>query len=121
MTQNIVCIRCPLGCRLEVELNGSEVLDVNGNECLRGVDYAKVECTAPTRTLTTTVGITGGDIRRLPVRTRGDIPKSKIIDCIEALRGLTVSAPVNMGDVILADAADTGIDIIATRRVAAQR
>jgi len=121
MIENIVCTRCPIGCRLEVELNGSEVLSVSGNECPRGVGYAKVECTAPTRMVTTTVGVTGGDIRRLPVRTRSDIPKAKIIACMEALRGLTVSAPVNLGDVILANAADTGVDIIATRNVSAQQ
>ena len=117
ITRSLICIRCPLGCPLEIEINGSELLSVSGNECPLGADYAMVECTAPMRMLTTTVPITGADIHRLPVRTHGDIPKDKIMACIEALRGIVVSAPVNPGDVVLADVAGTGVDIIATRKI----
>ena len=115
MIRNLICIRCPLGCPLEVALSGSEVLSVTGNECPRGIDYAIVECTAPTRMVTTTVPVTGAEIHRLPVRTRGDIPKDKIMACMQALRGISVKAPIHIGDIVLANIADTGVDIIATR------
>ncbi len=36
---------------------------------------------------------------------------------MDALRNLTVKAPVQIGDVLLANVADTGIDIIATKNV----
>ena len=118
MTKNLTCISCPLGCSLEVELSGDIILRVSGHECPRGHDYAIVECTAPMRMVTTTVPITGGSVQLLPVRTRHGIPKDKIMACIEALRGVVVDAPVDIGDVILADAAGCGVDIIATRRIA---
>ena len=117
MIRSLICIRCPLGCPLEVEISGDELFSVSGNECPLGADYALIECTAPMRMLTTTVPVTGSDIRRLPVRTCRDIPKDKIMACIEALRGITVSAPVDPGDVVLTNIAGTGVDIIATRRI----
>jgi CxxC motif-containing protein len=53
------------------------------------------------------------------VKTSTDIPKGKIMDCIAALKGVTIKAPVSIGDVILHNAADTGVDILATKNVAA--
>ncbi len=49
------------------------------------------------------------------VKTKEDIPKGKIFECVKALKGITVKAPVHIGDVILKDVAGTGIDIIATK------
>ena len=49
------------------------------------------------------------------VKTKEDIPKDKIFACVEALKNITVAAPVKIGDVILADVAGTGVDIIATK------
>jgi CxxC motif-containing protein len=117
MIRTLICIRCPIGCPLEVILNDNAVSSVSGHDCPRGEDYAIFECTSPTRMLTTTVLITGGQVRRLPVRTRGDIPKEQIMACMDALHGLTMSAPVHLGDVVLANAAGTGVDIIATRSI----
>ena len=51
------------------------------------------------------------------VKTQSDIPKDKIFDCIHALKNVTVSAPVHIGDVILKDVAHTGVAIIATKNV----
>ena len=49
------------------------------------------------------------------VKTKEDIPKDKIFDCVRALKGITVKAPVRIGDVILADVAGTGVDVVATK------
>ena len=53
----------------------------------------------------------------LPVRTRTDVPKDKIFDCMKAIRRVAAQAPVAIGDVILADIAGTGVDLVATRAV----
>ena len=117
MTRNLVCIRCPLGCPLTVQLAGSEVTAVSGQGCRRGEDYARVECIAPTRTITTTIRVRGGDIAMLPVRTAGDIPKSEIMACMKAIRGIELDAPVKIGDVILGNIAGTGVKLVATRSI----
>ena len=49
------------------------------------------------------------------MKTKEDIPKGKIFECVKALKGITVEAPVHIGDVILKDVAGTGVDIIATK------
>ncbi len=36
---------------------------------------------------------------------------------VRALKGVTVKAPVHIGDVIVPDAAGTGVDIVATKNV----
>ena len=40
--RELICIGCPLGCPLTVRLEGDEV-EVSGNTCVRGADYAKKE------------------------------------------------------------------------------
>ena len=51
------------------------------------------------------------------VKTKEDIPKDKIFACIRAMKEITVPAPVHNGDVVLHDAAHTGVDVIATKNV----
>ena len=51
------------------------------------------------------------------VKTKEDIPKDKIFECVRALKGIQVSAPVHIGDIILKNVADTGVDIVATKNV----
>lgn len=53
------------------------------------------------------------------VKTAQDIPKGKIFDCADALRTVQVKAPVAIGDVVLANVAGTGVDVVATKAVAA--
>ena len=48
------------------------------------------------------------------VKTAEAIPKDKIFACVEALKDLTISAPVSIGDIIVPDVAGTGVDLIAT-------
>lgn len=116
-TRELTCIGCPLGCAVTVTLENGEVTAVTGNTCKRGEDYARKEVTHPTRIVTSTVRVTGGSASMVSVKTRSDIPKGKIFDCVRALRGLTIPAPVHIGDVVAADVAGTGVDVIATKDV----
>lgn len=58
MVKDIICVACPMGCQISVELNDDgEILSVTGNTCKRGDAYARTECTHPERSLTTTVKV----------------------------------------------------------------
>lgn len=116
-TVNLICIGCPLGCSLTVEMEGETVRSVSGNTCPRGDAYARKEMTDPTRIVTSTVRVTGGTLAVVSVKTAGDIPKSSIFDCVRALRDVEVPAPVAIGQVIVANVADTGVDVVATKNV----
>lgn len=69
------------------------------------------------RTVTSSVPVTGGAIAMVSVKTASDIPKGKIQECMEAIHTATVQAPVHLGDVILTNIADTGVNLIATKAV----
>ncbi len=116
--RELTCIGCPLGCAVTVTLDGGQIIEVTGNTCKRGDDYARKEVTHPTRIVTSTVCVDKGVAPMVSVKTKTDIPKDKIFDCIRALKGLTVSAPVDIGDVVAKNVADTGVDVIATKAVA---
>lgn len=113
--RDLICIGCPMGCPLTVEMNGAEVVSVSGNTCPRGDAYARKEVTNPTRIVTSTVMVEGGTVDMVSVKTKEDIPKDKIFECVKALKGIKVQAPVQIGDVILANVAGTGVDIVATK------
>jgi CxxC motif-containing protein len=65
--------------------------------------------------LTTTVALAGGSLPLLPVRSSGALPKESLFECLQMLSEIERHCPVDMGDVIVSDILDTGIDIIATR------
>ena len=83
-TRNLTCIGCPMGCPLTVKIENGTVLSVEGNTCKRGADYGKKEVTDPTRIVTSTVRVQGGTLPVVSVKTRGDIPKSSVMDCVLA-------------------------------------
>jgi len=113
----LVCIVCPKGCRLTLikDETCKGGYKVTGNGCNRGIDYGIKELTSPTRVLTSTVKIKGAIMKRLPVRTKGDIPKSSVFECMELLNHIEVYAPIKVGDIIVKNILDTGVDLIATK------
>lgn len=115
-TRELICIRCPVGCRLSVTTEGDNVT-VTGNTCPRGAEYGKNEVTAPMRSVTGSVRVEGGELPLVSVKTRSEIPKGKIFDVMREIRAASVPAPVKAGDVIIENAAGTGVNIIATKTV----
>ena len=113
--KELTCICCPVGCPLTVTIEGDNSVTVNGNRCPRGAAYGEKEVTNPTRIVTSTVRVTGYPDAVVSVKTASDIPKGKMDDCMKALAGGAVAAPIHVGDIILENVADTGVDIVATR------
>jgi CxxC motif-containing protein len=116
-TTEMICIVCPVGCRLKAERMEGGSVHVTGNTCPKGAKYAVEEMTNPVRTVTTSVPVSGGHMALLSVKTRGPVPKGSIAAVLKELRGLKLAAPVKVGDVVLANAAGTGVDIVATRSI----
>jgi CxxC motif-containing protein len=112
-TKTLTCICCPLGCDLTIDKSGAEFI-ITGNKCPRGKKYAIEELTAPKRIVTSTVKIVGGAYPVLPVKTAQAIPKEKIFTIMRILANVEIRAPVNIGDVVVKNIADTGIDVVAT-------
>ncbi len=115
--KELICIVCPNGCRLQVDEEHGYA--VTGNRCPRGEEYGKAECTHPTRVLTSTVAITGALHRRCPVKTAHAIPKEALFSVMHQLDEVRLTAPVHVGDIVLADAAGTGCPVVATKTMEA--
>ncbi|EYE88749.1 NAD(FAD)-dependent dehydrogenase [Fervidicella metallireducens AeB] len=115
--RELICIGCPLGCSLEVDIEHNNVVKVSGNQCKRGIDYAMKECTNPTRIITTTLEVIGGKDEMVAVKTDKDIPKDKIFDCIRVLKNIKVKAPIKIGEIIYKNILNTGANIVATSNV----
>ncbi len=114
MTKELTCICCPMGCPLKAEVDEKgNVLSVTGNTCIRGENYAKTELVAPVRIVTTTAKTKSG--KPVPVKTKEAVPKSRIFDVVKEIKETSVDLPVKMGDVIVRNTADTGVDVVATR------
>ena len=88
----LTCIGCPLGCSLTAE-KWNEDWEISGYTCKRGLEYAQKELTAPARTVTSTVRVTGGTAKVTSVRTASDVPKSAIFAVMEAINAIVVPAP----------------------------
>lgn len=114
MKKSLTCVSCPLGCSIEVEMENGEVIAVTGNTCPRGAAYARTEMTHPVRSLATTVKIEGGVHPVVPVKSAGPIPKEKMFDCMKVINSTVIKAPVKIGDVVIENILDTGVNIVVT-------
>lgn len=110
---DMICIVCPVGCHLQIDIENG--YNVTGNQCPRGEVYGKEELISPKRVVTSTVKIKNGMYKRVPVKTTCAIPKNKLEECIELLKGIELISPVKMGDVIIENIFETGADLVVTR------
>ena len=109
----MICINCPLGCHLKIDEN----MNVTGNNCPRGKQYAIDEMTHPLITLTTTVAIESVTHERLSIITDKPVPKNMMMDIVRSIKDLKVKPPVKMGDVIVENVLNTGSNLIASRSI----
>ncbi len=73
--------------------------------------------TNPTRIITSTVKIKAKNAVRLSVKTAQAIPKGKMFDCMRELDKVMVEAPIRIGDVIVYNICETGVDVVATKDI----
>lgn len=112
--KNLICIGCPKGCLITVDKHPDGSLNITGNTCKIGEEYARNEVTAPKRTVTSIIKVAGGKDKVVSVKTKEEIPKGKITACMEAINAAVAVSPVKLGDVLIGNVAGTGVDIIAT-------
>lgn len=125
MSQELICITCPIGCHLKVEGPVAGEVQVEGNRCPRGAAYAREELLSPKRVVTATCALKRSPEalaglsapRRVPWRTTGPFPKERVAELLALVGALEVEAPAIRGKPILTDALGTGVDVILTRSI----
>lgn len=113
MRRELTCIVCPIGCSLEVNVEDGKVTSLGGNTCPKGKAYAQTECTAPMRTVTTTVKCINGEI--VPVKTASPIPKKNMFEAMKIIATACPPLPISVGDVIIEDV--FGSNVVAVKNV----
>lgn len=114
MKKKLTCIICPKGCALTAEIHDGTV-EVTGNSCTKGKEYANSECTNPVRTVTAAVRVSNRYNSMVSVKTATPVAKNKMMDVMAVLRSTQVEAPIRIGDIILHDVC--GSDIVITKEV----
>ena len=111
MERNITCIICPRGCPMTVKEEGGKLVAA-GFTCPKGEKYAIDECTNPVRTITTTARTSNGGV--IPVKTANPIPKELMFDCMQEIDKAIVTLPAQIGDVVIENLLNTGVDVVVT-------
>lgn len=117
MKKDMICISCPMGCRISAEWEIDSDITVSGNKCQRGVIYGQEEILSPRRVVTATIDINSTWLNRLPVMTTGTVPKGIIDSLLNKIYKMHLETPIARDDIIIQNIDDTGIDLIATRTV----
>jgi len=117
MNREIICIMCPLGCRMQVHVEEEELQQVEGERCKKGVTYAEQEVTFPGRILTTTVTTDSPEMPLLPVRSDKAIPKESLIECMKHISKHSVKGSVKVGQTVIENILGLGADIVACRSI----
>jgi CxxC motif-containing protein len=108
-----------MGCKLIVNIDESNnnILKIEGNKCLRGIDYANDEIKDPKRILTSSVKVNGGDLPLVSVKTDRPIPKKLIKEIMLILKEIEINGPIKRGDIIIKNILNSGANIVATRSI----
>lgn len=115
--REFICINCPLGCHLTVDDSDKNNVKVTGNTCKRGETYGINEVLHPKRMVTSSIYILNGKNPVVSCKTKDAIPKELIFDSLNVLKETKVEAPVKIGDVLVKNILNTGVDIVATSNV----
>lgn len=117
MIKNITCIECPKGCALTIEVKDGRVFHIRGNECEKGEKYAFAEIENPVRILTSSILAEGLPLKMIPVKTDEPIPRNRIFDAMSAIKKIRINDAVSIGDIIVDNFLNLGVNLIATRDV----
>jgi len=117
MEREFICIICPNGCRIKVDYEGTNIKNIEGDECPKGKDYVENEITNPLRVFTGSVLVENGDFSLVSVKTSVPIPKKYLKKVGEITRRIKVEAPVIIGQVVATNLLNENIDLIATRKI----
>lgn len=114
MKHTLTCIICPRGCTLTADISDGSI-SVTGNTCPKGAEYAANEVLHPMRTVTGTIRVANRNNTMVSVKTENTVPKERMMSVMAALRNITVTAPISIGQVLLQDV--EGSAIVATKRI----
>ncbi|WP_175418383.1 DUF1667 domain-containing protein [Marinitoga sp. 1135] len=118
LAKDLVCVRCPIGCKVHVEYTQNmEIINISGNRCPRGKEYAIQEIKDPHRILVTSIKVKNGKYPLASVKTTEAIPLRLFDEAMKEINKIEVEAPVKRGDIVIEGFMNTSANLIITRTV----
>ncbi len=114
-TKKMICIECPVGCMLSVDIENCRAVKVEGNKCPKGEKYGISEVENPMRILTSAVLACGLEMKMVPVRTDKPIPKNKLIEAMAEIKNIRLDRSIEAGSIVKENFLGLGVNLIATR------
>lgn len=108
--KKLTCVICPNSCVITVKHEGENIIEVSGNNCKRGLEYASAEALHPVRSVSTTVRCDDG--RVVAVKTSCPVPKENVYDVMWEVRHFKAPSNISFGDVVIPNIAKTGADLV---------
>ena len=106
--REFTCIICPNGCNLMVD----DDLNVSGNLCPRGKQFALNEITNPKRTITSTCKTVFNDVPVIAVKTDGEVNKDDVKRVIEEINKVVINKRMKIGDIVINNVLNSGVNIV---------
>lgn len=116
MIKEVICDRCNKMCVLSIDKYDDNI-EIYGNKCDDGINFANVEMNSNKSLFTTVVRIKGAKNNVVSVKSSKPLDKKIWIECSKALGRLYVGAPIRAGDIICKNILNTGADIICTKNI----
>jgi CxxC motif-containing protein len=116
MIKEIICDRCDKRCILSIDKFDNNI-EISGNQCGYGINYAQSEGNISKDIFTTLVRIKGSRYNVVSVKSTKPLEKKIWIECSKALGRLYVGAPIKIGDIICKNILNTGANIICTKNI----
>lgn len=111
--EQLTCRGCGNGCFLEAVHDGDTLIELAGNCCDGGRRYVEEQLLKSyLQTVLSTV-----DGREVRVISKEKVSQPIRLRCLKALEGIVLETPVIKGEMLLCDAADTGVDMIAAENL----
>lgn len=108
--KKITCVICPNSCCITVKYEGENIIEVSGNNCKRGLEYASAEAIHPVRSISSTVRCRDG--RVVAVKTSKPVPKENVFDVMDEVNHFTAPDDIKFRDIIIQNVYNTGADIV---------
>jgi len=108
--KKITCVICPNSCVITVKYEGENIIEIAGNKCKRGIEYASNEALHPVRSVSTTVRCKNGKV--VAVKTNKPVPKDSVYDVMWDVNHFTAPDDIKFGDIVIKNVAETDADII---------
>jgi len=117
LVDRLTCVLCPVGCELEIGKDPAGEIQVQGNQCDKGIPFATEEVLHPKRNLAASVPLRGTAARMISVRLSRPVPREMLLPILAEIGKLRPEAPVRRGQVLIVDVLGSGADVIATRTI----